>query len=420
MHNLKNKKTTFRRKCDYCGVFFLLLLMIFSLLTMAACDPEEEPSGPDTTKNPRTEDRTPGFLEPGERDQVAFIMAESITSDSGADTYRGLQLIAAGNAECRYVENVLPSAASAIVERLIRAGYKVIFFDSPLFSEAALEIAEDNSETMFFLAGGETTLPNLVSINFREEEQSFLLGAVSSVLSQEDDIGLVAKYPENPEIAFTEAFTAGANYVNPSARVHSVELDFEQKDASIQTEQLIANYEPAILAIMAGGASASAMYEAREAGLVIVSTEADVKLPNPVNEPTEPNEGEDDPDESTAETESETTNETESETTPAPIPTAGTVPSWSPGATRPNEPQDDPNLFYDPVSAKVLLKRGEAFLYAYELFRSGELSEESISCGVKEELIVVEDYADEIDADLIASIDNVIDIIAKGDVTIPR
>ena len=420
MHNLKNKKTTFRRKCDYCGVFFLLLLMIFSLLTMAACDPEEEPSGPDTTKNPRTEDRTPGFLEPGERDQVAFIMAESITSDCGADTYRGLQLIAAGNAECRYVENVLPSAASAIVERLIRAGYKVIFFDSPLFSEAALEIAEDNSETMFFLAGGETTLPNLVSINFREEEQSVLLGAVSSVLSQEYDIGLVAKYPENSEIAFTEAFTAGANYVNPSARVHSVELDFEQKDASIQTEQLIANYEPAILAIMAGGASASAMYEAREACLVIVSTEADVKLPNPVNEPTEPNEGEDDPDESTAETESETTNETESETTPAPIPTAGTVPSWSPGATRPNEPQDDPNLFYDPVCAKVLLKRGEAFLYAYELFRSGELSEESISCGVKEELIVVEDYADEIDADLIASIDNVIDIIAKGDVTIPR
>ena len=72
------------------------------------------------------------------------------------------------------------------------------------------------------------------------------------------------------------------------------------------------------------------------------------------------------------------------------------------------------------MRAKVLLKRGEAFLYVYELFRSGELSEESISCGGKEELIDVEDYADEIDADLIASIDNVIDIIAKGDVTIPR
>ncbi|MDD4323710.1 MAG: BMP family ABC transporter substrate-binding protein [Eubacteriales bacterium] len=388
------------------GTFFLLSLMMFSILIMAACDSDQEPGQPVTETTTKVE-LPPGQLEPGERDQVAFILLDSIKSTSGENAYKGLQLIAATNAECRYVENVPVSAAEDIAERLIRAEYNIIFFDSAAFSEVALSIAKANPDIMFFVIEGTTTNNNLVNISFRTEEQSFLLGAAASVISPDNSIGFIAAYPDNTESFLAEAFEAGAKYVNPTIEVHISDLDPEQKDASSQTEQLISRYDPSVLAVMAGDASESAMYAAREAGLKIVAAQAGVKLLIPVTEPSAPE---------------ETNPEQEEETsaTSSPEPTAtGTVPSWSPGATRSTAQANDPNL-YDPASLKVLLKRAEAYLYAYELFRNQDLPADTIHCGVREELITVEDYAEDISSEQIASIENVMDIIAQGDVSIPR
>ncbi|NLV98591.1 MAG: BMP family ABC transporter substrate-binding protein [Clostridiaceae bacterium] len=386
------------------SVFLLLFLMVFSMLTFSACDDNKKPGQTDTKTT--TNALPPGRLEPGERDHVAFILGSSITSDYGKNAYQGLQLISAANAESRYVENVTVSAAYDIAEKLIKAGYNVIFFDSPVFDEIASDIAKKNPDIMFFVVDGSSTRDNLVNIAFRDEEQNFLLGAVAALLTPEDSIGLIAKYPEVSETVLTEAFEAGAKYVNPAAVVRSFVLDPEQNDASIQTEQLIDRYNPSILAVIAGSASESAMSAARKSGLKIVSAESGIKLLSPVTEATEPEE-------------TATDDETVTTSTTVPVPTTTTTVAWSPGATRSTINENDPNL-YDPASIKVLLKQAEAYLYAYELFRSGDLPADTIYCGVKEGLITVEDYASDIGEDQIASIENVMDIIAEGDVSIPR
>ena len=385
------------------SVFFLLLIIVFSMLTLAACDNSKNPGQAGT--RPTTNALPPGRLEPGERDHVAFILESSITSDYGKSAYQGLQLISAANAESRYVENVTVSAAAGIAEQLIKAGYNLIFFDSPVFDEIAAEIAKKNPGIMFFVVDGSNSGDNLVNISFREEEQSFLLGAAAALLTPEDSIGLIARYPEDNQAILTEAFEAGARYVNPTAVVRSFVLDPEQNDASIQTEQLIDMYNPSILAVIAGNASESAMTAARKAGLRIVSAEAGIKLLSPVAEATEPEETGTDDEVVT--------------TTTLPVPTTTTTQPWSPGASRSTVNQNDPDL-YDPATIKVLLQRAEAYLYAYELFLSGDLPADTIYCGVKEGLITVEDYASDIGEDQIASIKNVIDIIAEGDVSIPR
>ena len=413
MQNLKSDvKNKNIKKRVRLSVFFLVSLMIFSLLIPAACDSDKNPG--QTVTEPTKASLPPGRLKPGERDHVAFILAGSIKSDYGKNSYHGLQLISAANAEIRYVENVPVSAAEEIVGRLIRAEYNVIFFDSAIYSEAALDIAANNPDIMFFVVEGTNERENLINIAFREEEQSFLLGAVTSIIAPDNSIGLIAKYPENIDKPLIEAFEAGAKHANPTAEVHSFDLDSEQTDASIQTEQLIDMYEPTILAVMAGDASESAMYVAREAGLRIVSSVSDIKLLSPVAEQTIPDETDVDPDATDAEPEEETT-----VTQATTAPTANTVPSWSPGATRNTISDDDPNL-YDPASVKVLLKRAEAYLYAYDLFRNENLPVGTIYCGVKEELITVEDFASDIDASQTALIENVIDVIAQGDVSIPR
>ena len=373
------------------------------MLTLAACNNSKNP-GQEGTR-PTTNALPPGRLEPGERDHVAFILESSITSDYGKSAYQGLQLISAANAESRYVENVTESAAAGIAEQLIKAGYNLIFFDSPVFDEIAAKIAKKNPDVMFFVIDGSNSGDNLVNISFREEEQSFLLGAAAALLTPEDSIGLIARYPEDNQTILTEAFEAGARYVNPTAVVRSLVLDPEQNDASIQTEQLIDMYNPSILAVIAGNASESAMTAARKAGLRIVSAEAGIKLLSPVAEATEPE---------------ETGTDDEVVTTSTlPVPTTTTTQPWSPGASRSTVNQNDPDL-YDPATIKVLLQRAEAYLYAYELFLSGDLPADTIYCGVKEGLITVEDYASDIGEDQIASIKNVIDIIAEGDVSIPR
>ncbi|MDD2427926.1 MAG: hypothetical protein PHV73_07530, partial [Eubacteriales bacterium] len=210
-----------------------------------------------------------------------------------------------------------------------------------------------------------------------------------------------------------EAFEAGAKYVNPTIEVHSFDLEPEQIDASSQTEQLISMYDPSVLAVMAGDASESALYAAREAGLKIVAAESGIKLLIPVTEPTVPEEVPD-----PEETDPEQEEETSATTVPEPT-TTSTMPSWSPGATQSTVQATDPNL-YDPASLKVLLKRAEAYLYAYDLFRNQDLPADTIFCGVREELITVEDYTEDISSEQIASIENVMDIIAQGDVSIPR
>ncbi|NLC90046.1 MAG: BMP family ABC transporter substrate-binding protein, partial [Clostridiaceae bacterium] len=177
------------------SVFFLLLIIVFSMLTLAACNNSKNP-GQEGTR-PTTNALPPGRLEPGERDHVAFILESSITSDYGKSAYQGLQLISAANAESRYVENVTVSAAAGIAEQLIKAGYNLIFFDSPVFDEIAAKIAKKNPDVMFFVIDGSNSGDNLVNISFREEEQSFLLGAAAALLTPEDSIGLIARYPED-------------------------------------------------------------------------------------------------------------------------------------------------------------------------------------------------------------------------------
>lgn len=406
MQNSKSKiSTKSRSKHTKWSVFLLLLTIVFSMLTLAACDEKKNPGQSGT--RPTTNGLLPGQLEPGERDHVAFILESSITSDYGKSAYQGLQLISAANAETRYVENVTVSAAYRIAEQLIKAGYNVIFFDSPVFDDIASDIAKNNPNVMFFVADGNNTGNNLVNISFREEEQSFLLGAVSALLTPEDSVGLIAKYPEDRQTILSEAFEAGTRFVNPTAVVRSFVLDPKQNDASIQTDQLIDMYNPSILAVMAGSASESAMSAARKAGLRIISAETAIKLLSPVTEPTEP--AETGPDDETVTT----------TTTTLPVPTTTTTVPWSPGATRSTVNEDDPNL-YDPATIKVLLKRAEAYLYAYELFRSGDLPADTVFCGIKEGLITVEDYATDIGEDQITSIEYIVDTIAQGDVSIPR
>lgn len=414
MRNFKNSvnnKNT-RRPAARFILFSLMFLIMFSLLTATACDADTNP-GP-TVTDPTRPLLPPGRLEPGETDHVALIMAGSIKDEYGKNSYQGLQLISAANAKTRYVENVPVSAAKKIAERLIRAEYNVIFLDSAIFSEVALDLAAENPAVMFFVVEGFTERENLINISFRVEEHSFLLGAVASVLVQDEAIGFVGKYSESNEEPWIEAFEAGAKFVNPTAEVHSFFLNSKQTDISVQTEQLINTYEPAILAVMAGDASMSAVCAAREAGLRIVSAVPDIKLLNPaVSEATVP--AETDPDADVPATDSEEETETTQEVT---APTANTVPSWSPGATRSTISADDPDL-YDPAAVKVLLHKADAYLYVYELFRDESLPAGTVYCGVKEKLITVEDFSADISADQIASINNVVDTIAQGDISIP-
>src|SRR4029077_17524927 len=66
---------------------------------------------------------------------------------------------------------------------------------------------------------GDTLPPNLVALKFREEEGSYLVGALAALLSKTSKVGFVGGM-ESPLIRkFQAGFTAGAKAVRPNVQV---------------------------------------------------------------------------------------------------------------------------------------------------------------------------------------------------------
>ncbi len=110
------------------------------------------------------------------------------------------------------------------LRKLAQAGYDVIIGVGFLFSESVRTVAGDYPNVKFACVDfdvrpGETLPPNLAGLRFREEEGSFLVGALAAMTSETGRIGFVGGMDVPLIHRFEAGYIAGARHINPGVSV---------------------------------------------------------------------------------------------------------------------------------------------------------------------------------------------------------
>ncbi len=106
------------------------------------------------------------------------------------------------------------------LRRLAETGFDVVIGVGFLFTEAIRQVAPEFPKTAFVLVDGRIDdLPNVASLVFREEEGSYLVGALAALKSETGTIGFVGGMDVALIHKFEAGYAAGAKHVRPDVRV---------------------------------------------------------------------------------------------------------------------------------------------------------------------------------------------------------
>ncbi|TFH36791.1 MAG: BMP family ABC transporter substrate-binding protein [Anaerolineales bacterium] len=210
-------------------LFSLLTTMIILGILLSACQPapiEETPVAEapvqeaPATEEPETE--APAAEAPAEEAiKVALVLSGPISDASwNAAAYNALlSLKDMFNLEIEYTENTDLPDIEPTYRGYADSGFDVIIGHGFQFSDPAFEVAPAYPETHWGIVMGYAEGDNIESMNFKEEETSYLAGFVAASMSETGVIGGVGGMDIPSIIKMMEAYKLGAKSVNPDIEV---------------------------------------------------------------------------------------------------------------------------------------------------------------------------------------------------------
>ncbi|MBI3886366.1 MAG: BMP family ABC transporter substrate-binding protein [Opitutae bacterium] len=103
--------------------------------------------------------------------------------------------------------------------QMARRGATIIVAIGFTQASAVERVAKQFPDVKFALVDGVVDLPNVQSINFREQESSFLCGMAAAMASKTGKVGFIGGMDIPLIRKFALGYTEGAHYVNPAAEV---------------------------------------------------------------------------------------------------------------------------------------------------------------------------------------------------------
>ncbi|MBP8133957.1 MAG: BMP family ABC transporter substrate-binding protein [Zoogloea sp.] len=118
-----------------------------------------------------------------------------------------------------YVENVPEGAdAERVIRKLATEGNKLIFTTSFGYMNPTAKVAKDFPGVVFEHATGYKTGKNLGIYETRFYEGAYLLGVVAGKMTKTNTLGVVGSFPIPEVVRNINAFTLGAQSVNPAVK----------------------------------------------------------------------------------------------------------------------------------------------------------------------------------------------------------
>jgi basic membrane protein A and related proteins len=123
----------------------------------------------------------------------------------------------------RFVENV-PEAADAerVFRDMVGQGHKLIFGATYGYMEPMLKVAADAKDVKFEHATGYKTAENMRTYDGRTYEGAYMVGVIAGGMTKTNVLGVVGSIPIPEVIRNINAFTLGAQSVNPKVKTKVV------------------------------------------------------------------------------------------------------------------------------------------------------------------------------------------------------
>ncbi|MCB2292897.1 BMP family ABC transporter substrate-binding protein [Clostridium algoriphilum] len=103
------------------------------------------------------------------------------------------------------------------LETLVENGSNLTFAIGYQMADAITEVAKNHTDSNFAIIDSVVNLPNVVSINFKEQEGSFLMGVIAGRMTKTNKIGFIGGKDTELISRFESGFVAGVKSVNPEA-----------------------------------------------------------------------------------------------------------------------------------------------------------------------------------------------------------
>jgi len=193
-----------------------------AVTVLAACGKEEPPPAP---KAPAPEAKAPA--PPAEPFKAAWMYVGPVGDAGWTFAHdQGRKAVEAefgAKVKTTFVEKV-PEGADA--ERVIRdlavQGNKIIFATSFGFMEPMLKVAAEFPDVKFEHATGYKTAPNMRIYDSKFYEDTYLAGIIAGTMSKTGTLGFVGSFPIPEVLRNINAFTLGAQSVNPKIKTRVV------------------------------------------------------------------------------------------------------------------------------------------------------------------------------------------------------
>lgn len=212
------------------GILSILLVLMF---VIAACAPKAtpaptEPPPPPTavppTEAPPTE--APPPAEPTEEGPCLIVGATygGPINDAGYNQSMHEAVVAIKeNIPCVEIieaENVFDEAgAKTTIENMISQGAKLIFATAYAHQNPAFELSQKYPDVIFEHAGGWMMGPNFANIFGKPPDVWYMMGVAAGMMTKTNKLGFVAAFPLAWTNVFVNAYTLGAQSVNPDVQV---------------------------------------------------------------------------------------------------------------------------------------------------------------------------------------------------------
>lgn len=178
--------------------------------------------------------------------------------------------------ELQYTENVGLPDIEPTYRGYASKGFDVIVGHGFQFGDPAVQIAKDYPDSKWGIVMGVVEAPNVMSLNFREEETSYLAGYLAGARSKTGVVGGIGGEEVPSIIKAMEAFKLGAKAANPNAEV-LITYTGTWSDPTAGYEAAIAqiNNKADVLFPVANLTSTGVYKAATEKGVFAVGSEGD-------------------------------------------------------------------------------------------------------------------------------------------------
>lgn len=190
----------------------LLAIMIMASVFLSACGQKTEEKAEDKSA--------------GEKIKVGFVYVGPV-GDGGwtfaHDQGRKYLEEKMPNVETLFVESVPEGAdAERVISELAEKGCKLIFTTSFGYMDPTINVAKKYPDVKFMHCSGYKSAENVGTYFGREYESRYLCGVTAAKMTKTNTVGYVCAYPIPEVVRGVNAFTLGAQSVNPKIKVKVV------------------------------------------------------------------------------------------------------------------------------------------------------------------------------------------------------